>query len=210
MRVYKIVNSASFDSDVSSSVWGNCHILVTYYWPFIWTRMFLLIQSPSLHSQHAGTVRESIRGQHKLRSCCVTILYLSFKELLSEKCIWLPFPAEFCLFEMFKKSIDLTSNRLGFAGCVKSPNLLLCHSQVWTSQTSSSLHTLVEDFFLAIAPLCWAKCQAEEGGNKSLWFFISGIFPVASDKEMTEDFSSMHRSQRNVETKSCFVHKMGK
>lgn len=50
----------------------------------------------------------------------MTILYLSSKELLSEKCIWLPFPAELCLFEMFKKSIDPTSNRLDFAGCVKA------------------------------------------------------------------------------------------
>lgn len=82
--------------------------------------MFLLIQSLSLHSQHAGIVLECMGGQHELRICCVTILYLSSKELLSEKCIWLPFPAEFCLFEMFKKSIDLTSNRLGFAGCVKA------------------------------------------------------------------------------------------
>lgn len=37
-----------------------------------------------------------------------------------KKCIWLPFPAEFCLFETFKKSIDPTSNRLDFAGPVKA------------------------------------------------------------------------------------------
>lgn len=42
-----------------------------------------------------------------------------------------------------------------FCWLCKNPNLHLCHSQVWTSQTASSFRTLVKDFFLAAYPLCW-------------------------------------------------------
>lgn len=95
-----------------------------------------------------------------------------------------------------------------FCWLCRSPDPCLCHSQVWTSQAAGSFHTLVKDFFLAASSLCWAKCQAGNWGNKSLWFFIFGISPVASDKEMTESLSSMHEPQRNLSSKSCFAHKI--
>lgn len=79
-----------------------------------------------------------------------------------------------------------------FCWLCKNPNPRLCHSQVWTSQAASSFRTLAKDFFLAVYPLCGAKCQAGNWGNKSLWFLIFGISPVASDKEMTESLSYKH------------------
>lgn len=106
--------------NVNYSIWK----VVLYQEPltdlFAWTKQSLLTQYPWLHSHHAGLALEWKEGQREMRSCSVTILYLFSKELLSEKCIWLPFPVELCLFEMFKKSIDPTSNRLDFAGCVKA------------------------------------------------------------------------------------------
>lgn len=69
---------------------------------------------------HGHTMQASLWSVREAKMKWGTVSYLSSKELLSEKCIWLPFPAELCLFEMFKKSIDPTSNRLAFAGCVKA------------------------------------------------------------------------------------------
>ena len=72
-----------------------------------------------------------------------------------KKCIWLPFPAEFCLFEMFKKSTDLTSNRLGLAGRVQAQTPVCVtpksglHKQpvpfIPQERTSLWLHTLCSE-----------------------------------------------------------------
>lgn len=129
LRVYKTANIVPSSPLICSSVfWVLLMSTIVfgklYYIRNLWLTFLLeqesLTQYPSLHSHHAGLALEWKEGQREMRSCSVTILYLFSKELLSEKCIWLPFPVELCLFEMFKKSIDPTSNRLDFAGCVKA------------------------------------------------------------------------------------------